>query len=299
MVLLLVGTALIMLSGIACTGGQAGPIPDIDVTVEAITTQDLAPTPTTTPVPTDTPLLKPTHTPELTYTPISTDPPAPTPTPTSIPTSTPTPTPTHTPTPTATPIALRERTFNDRPDDTPDYQIHLIYAVPSDGHDAKLDINGTIAREIAAAQAWFEEQTEGLKLRFDTYEGELDVTFIRLSETDEVISSYGTFALSRIEKSLLSSGFDPNKIYGVYYDGTTTRGCPRGSWPPHFLGNVVVMYLQGSSPACQSYTFATSKDTPGKWGLSLIHETLHTLGIVAECAPNHSGEVTFLTILVI
>ena len=45
----------------------------------------------------------------------------------------------------------------DQPDDRTGKQIHLVYAIPSDGIDRELDVNGTIAGSVASIQTWLAE----------------------------------------------------------------------------------------------------------------------------------------------
>ena len=239
--------------------------PTIAAVVE---TTDSEPTPTTTASP------EPTATPALT----------------STPTATPTPTPTPTPSPTPAPIG--QRSFRDRPDVSSSYQIHVMYVLPSDGVDEKLDTNGAIETSVAAFQRWLEGQTGGRSLRMDTYQGALDITFFRLNQSDSQIRSYGIFVRDEIEDELIAAGFNrANKIYAVYYGGGSDHACGAGPWPPDLPGNVAALYLRGmppGAPACATNRFASSEDTPGYWEFSMIHEILHVMGVVAICAPNHT-----------
>jgi hypothetical protein len=186
----------------------------------------------------------------------------------------------------------------DQPDDRTGKQIHLVYAIPSDGTDNQLDVDGTIAGSVASAQSWLTAQTGGRKLRLDTADGEPDITFFQLSRTEEDIEGEGAFVRDAIEAELDAAGFnDPNKIYAVHYDGTSTHSCGGGAWPPTLPGNVSALYLHGlpTGPIpCDTNSFAGESDPPGYWEYGWIHEILHTLGFVAACAPNEhlNGHVT-------
>jgi hypothetical protein len=188
-----------------------------------------------------------------------------------------------------------QRSTTDRPDDLTGYQIHVMYVLPSDGTDQHLDINGTIATSVAAIQKWFVRQTHGARsLRLDTSKGVLDVTFFRLSASDAQIAGSGPYVRDKIEAALKIAGFDnPNKLYAVYYGGSSTVSCGGGAWPPKLIGTVAALYLRGRPPgarACASNAFARSDDEPGYWEYSIIHEIFHTLGAVAPCAPHHTRE---------
>jgi len=191
------------------------------------------------------------------------------------------------------------RSTADRTDDFAGYQIHVMYVLPSDGIDYNLDTNGAIASSVAATQKWFAAQTRGTRrLRFDTSNGELDISFFRLARTDAAIAGFGAYVRDQIQLEINAAGFNhPEKIYAVYYGGSSTHACGGGAWPPTLTGNVVALYLRGRPPGarpCAGHGLAASGDLPGYWEFSLIHEFFHTLGAVAACAPHHtrSGHVS-------
>jgi hypothetical protein len=189
--------------------------------------------------------------------------------------------------------AASARSTADRTDDLAGYQIHVMYVLPSDGIDYNLDTNGSIASSVAATQKWFAAQTAGTRrLRFDTSNGELDISFFRLARTDAAIAGFGAYVRDQIQRDINAAGFNhPEKIYAVYYGGSSTHACGGGAWPPTLPGNVVALYLRGRPPGawpCASNVLATSGDVPGYWEFSLIHEFFHTLGAVAACAPHHT-----------
>lgn len=68
----------------------------------------------------------------------------------------------------ASPLA---RSTVDRPDDSPEPQIHVLYVLPSDRGDRELDTNGTLESSVAAFQRWLAGQTGGRVLRLDTSGG--------------------------------------------------------------------------------------------------------------------------------
>ena len=188
--------------------------------------------------------------------------------------------------------AAAQRTIVDQPDDSSSPQIHVMYVLPSDGTDEQLDTNGTITTSVGAFKKWFAEQSGGRRLRLDTFQGALDITFFRLSRSDAVISGTGPFVRNHIENELVAAGFDrPNKIYAVYYGGGSTFACGDGAWPPMLPGNVAALYLKGTPPEaipCADNPFASDEDTPGYLEFAMLHEILHTMGFVAICAPNHT-----------
>jgi hypothetical protein len=188
--------------------------------------------------------------------------------------------------------AVLPRVTTDRPDDSAAPQIHVIYALPSDGADRALDENGTLNDSVTSWNAWLANQTGGPNLRLDTSNGMLDTTFVRLPESDAQIEARGAFVRDELEKQLHALGFNqPQKIYAVYYDGRSTISCGGGAWPPVLPGNVAALYLHGL------YNGPVPCDT-NRWGsvggpryleFAMIHEILHTLGFVPTCAPHHTS----------
>ena len=81
------------------------------------------------------------------------------------------------------------RATADRPDDRTGAQVHIVYAVPSDGTDNGLDTDGTLVDSIAVWERWFVDQTGDRLLRLDTYQGNADVTFLRLPFTAQQIAN--------------------------------------------------------------------------------------------------------------
>jgi hypothetical protein len=161
-----------------------------------------------------------------------------------------------------------------------------MYVVPQDGMDRRLDTDGTLAASVGSWQAWLEGQTAGKGLNLDTAGGELDITFVRLPETDAAIAARGAFVRDEVEAQLRALGFnDPWKIYAVYYDGTSSFACGGASWPPVLRGNVAALYRHGT-PHCDQNPFAHPAGPPGYLEFAMLHEILHTLGNVPTCAPH-------------
>ena len=105
----------------------------------------------------------------------------------------------------------------DRPDDIAGLQVHMLYALPSDGVDRAFDTDGSIENSADAFQRWISAQTGGRRLRIDTYQGAVDVTFVRLPHTDAEIAARGSLALETIDPDVVAAGFtSPGKIYAIY-----------------------------------------------------------------------------------
>jgi hypothetical protein len=183
------------------------------------------------------------------------------------------------------------RATSDRPDEVRGPQLHVVYAVPSDGADRALDTSGAIESSVASFQRWLAAETGGATLRQDTFQGSLDVTFVRLPRSDADISARGAFVRDEIERLLRESGHVvANKLYAVYYDGSSTFACGGGAWPPTLPGQVAAMYLRGRPPGaapCETNPLAAPGAPPGYTDYAMLHELLHTLGAVPTCAPHH------------
>jgi hypothetical protein len=128
-------------------------------------------------------------------------------------------------------------------------------------------------------------------MRVDNYLGKIDVTFVRLGLTDAQIAANGIYVRDVLEAELGTRGFNQsNKVYAVYYDGTSTVACGGGAWPPTLVGKVAALYLKGlpnASVPCDANKFTTDVNKPGYREFSMLHEAVHTIGFVATCAPNH------------
>ena len=177
------------------------------------------------------------------------------------------------------------RATADRPDEVRGAQVHAVYAVPSDVADRELDTSGAIENSIASFQRWLAAETGGATLRFDTFQGSLDVTFVRLPRTDAEIAARGAFVRDELEQLLAAAGLgSQQKLYAVYYDGSSTFACGGGAWPPVLPGRLAAEYLR--APGCPG-TLAASGAPPGYTDYAMLHELFHTLGAMPTCAPHH------------
>jgi hypothetical protein len=193
------------------------------------------------------------------------------------------------------------RSTADRRDDVAGPQVHMVYAIPSDGQDRALDTDGTIENSVAGFQEWLSVETGGRTLRVDTMGGAVDVTFVRLSETETEIRAHDPAIVNAIAEELDGRGFNAaDKIYAVYYDGISSRECGGSAWPPHIPGHVAAMYLKGDpdedgngDPTDDDVDCA---DDPAAsyWQYAMLHDVVHAAGFVQPCAPNH-GQRTHVT----
>src|SRR5256885_507384 len=80
------------------------------------------------------------------------------------------------------------RSTVDRPDEVSGPQVHGFYVVPSDLEDRALDTSGVIAASVSNWEVWLQAQTGGRDLRLDLFQGQPDVTFFRMPQTDAQIA---------------------------------------------------------------------------------------------------------------
>ncbi len=195
------------------------------------------------------------------------------------------------------------RSAIDQTDDQSGYQVHIVYVLPSDGTDHAYDTNGAIATSVSSWEDWLCTQTGGQGMKVDTHNGALDVTFVRLNQTDKTVkegsdlpwstsASSNPYVRDDLEKHLRELGFiDPHKLYAVYYDGHSNTSCGGGAWPPNLKGHVAAEYMQGGNPVaapCESNFLASSATNPGYLDFDMLHETMHTLGFVPTCSPHQT-----------
>ena len=201
-----------------------------------------------------------------------------------------------------------ERSYVDLEDIDNGYNIHIIYALPSDGIDKEFDLNSKIGMMVYQINKWFNKQTknrlfpEGQFLKFDKKDnGKLDITFLRLGLTDEVISNKGIQAVNTIQPEIARLGFnDPKKIYFVVYGGSNRDVCASSQLPGHVAKSTVattaaIYYPGKKSGSCSEGEYGFKPEF-NMTASSALHEIFHALGIVPKCAPDHLTFKSFGTI---
>lgn len=185
------------------------------------------------------------------------------------------------------------RATSDRADVRKGKQTHLIYFVPRDRPDQRLDTKGTIGRSFDSIRAWFRAQS-GRQPRADLVRAKSygrtrnvhDVTFVRGSEDAAAYVSLGD-----LSQELKQKGFSKSsKRYLVYAALTFTlvsEGdvCGEGFWPVDEPGgaqgsNYAALYLD-ADPGCGSRDFGTGTASgAGRAEVVALQEWIHTEGLV-------------------
>jgi hypothetical protein len=191
------------------------------------------------------------------------------------------PLPAVTPTPCAT-----ARTAVDRRDDVTNHQVHVIYAVPSDGADLEPDVSRQIAASFDHIRSYLRDRLDGHSFRLDTCEGELDVTFLRLDRPASEYAEMRSGFVQGLELDLARHGFRyGQKLYVVIWGGLAQwarldDGC---GGEAGFHGVAVAFLRSIEGRACRPL----GEDLPiGEPDTGLAHEIVHLLGLPASCGHN-------------
>ena len=188
---------------------------------------------------------------------------------------------------------LLARITSDRPDDFSGPQIHVVYAVASDGEDFELDTSGKILEMLGNIQIFLAERIDQV-FRIDTFEGIPDITFVRLSgwNEDELIdlgvphpSLERAIPVVRPERLRLALDEEIDthreKHYAVFYtfdwglDYITGSAGVKDRLAGTFMSSTELARFDMFPQLQQIYEVTT------------IHEIFHLFGAVASCAPNN------------
>jgi len=205
------------------------------------------------------------------------------------------------PTATPTPVPVGERELRDRTDDfAGKYQLHTVYVLFKNDKDMERDTDGSIANSINLANDWFKDQTGGAALRFDTYHGELDVTFVQFDITaKEALEKYrAQYDLDRKKYNLV--------IEDYYLDYVTSELSDRDFFQK---GKYYIFYLERKHPNLCGYSLisgvagifflGTQNCGYGRLGVDahawntefvMLHEILHGIGFSPPCAPHNISD---------
>jgi hypothetical protein len=167
----------------------------------------------------------------------------------------------------ALPSWALDRATQDRPDDFSGYQIHAVYVVPKGGNDARLDIDNTINTWIQSSQSLLLSQL-GRKFIYDTYKGEVDVTFMQSKYEVRELCYETCQTLQKLEEELEQQTKTPmgNKtILFFMRNQLESAYCGWANRP----GNLAGVFFDASSNCNAAWT--------------ITHELIHTYGIGHTC----------------
>lgn len=178
------------------------------------------------------------------------------------------------------------RTAVDRVDDSTEHQVHVIYAIPSDGYDDELDSNGRIDASFEHIETYLRDRLDGNAARLDTCDGKLDISFLRLDRSSREYAAMRNSFIDGLALDLIGHGFRyGQKLYIVVWGGLA-------QWARLGVGcggeagyrGVAVSFLQTvDGETCRPI----GEELPiGEPDTALAHEVLHVLGFPAECGAN-------------
>jgi hypothetical protein len=187
-----------------------------------------------------------------------------------------------------------EATADRLPDAVASYQVHVVYAIPSDGTDRYFERALPIARDLAAIDSWWRLQDPTRTPRFDLEAfpgcdsafGGLDISFLRLPRTGAAYAAITRGGYEALAGDVAEAFSDRYKKYVVYYDGPLAPGedvCGASSDGPPDRG------------ASFAFTFVDADPTDGFCGtlgssdymsVTAVHELIHNLGAVEPQAPH-------------
>lgn len=177
-------------------------------------------------------------------------------------------------------------------------QMHVVYAIPSDGADAFAAYASPIASDAEAIDAWWRGQDASRSWRFDLYAfpgcttrfGALDISVVRLPQAS---SFYGVDLGTRMQRLTtdMRNRFGPRMKMLVYYDGPVLEPNICGTaWSippdaPNELFGFGYVWLRSQCP--------NDLGTGGFIAVAAAHEMTHNFGpffnpgAPHECAPPH------------
>ena len=177
-------------------------------------------------------------------------------------------------------------------------QIHVVYAIPSDGPDRFNAYASPIASDAAAIDAWWRGQDPSRSWRFDLFAfpgctdpfGMLDISVVRLPQSS---AYYGVDLGTRMQRLTadMRNRFGPRMKMLVYYDGPVPEPDICGTaWtiPPNGPNDQYGFAFVWLGSQC-----AGDVGTGGFAAVVSTHEMTHNFGAFTqpgaphECAPPH------------
>lgn len=161
-----------------------------------------------------------------------------------------------------------DRSTADRPDDIQGHQIHAVYVVPKGGVDHQLDIDGRISGPMQATNSLMQSQLSR-KFVFDTFKGELDITFLQSQYNLKELCFENCNALEKLSEELRKQSnkpFGTKTIVFFIVDKLDDTSCGWANRP----GNLALVH-DLFSRGCSSLEN------------TIAHEVIHTYGIGHTC----------------
>jgi hypothetical protein len=176
------------------------------------------------------------------------------------------------------------------PDAVAAQQVHVVYAIPSDGQDAFAADAPLIVSDLSALDAWWVREDPTRTPRFDLFAfpgcapglQQLDLSSIRLPHD----TAYYAPIEQRVDKLRADLGTtfaNPAKKYLVYYDAPVAVAfdCGQSTIAPDTGGAEAYSFVYLQADGC-------THDLGAGGGVAgyVAHELLHNLGAVPDAAPH-------------
>jgi len=182
------------------------------------------------------------------------------------------------------------------PDAVSAFEIHVVYAFPSDGTDRFSERASAIATDLASMDLWWRGQDPTRTPRFDLAAfpgcpfglGQVDLSSVRLPQSAAAYGAGVQYAL--IRDDLAAAGFaDPDKKYLVYYDGPPV---PSGDGNGVLCGQSDTG-IPGGGPRAYSLVYlggvcGSGLGTGGIATVTATHELIHGLDALVFPGPPHA-----------
>jgi len=171
------------------------------------------------------------------------------------------------------------RSTLDRPDEVSGFQIHLIYVVTKDGVDEQRDLNGQIDTWVNESQTWLQNNS-GHQLIFDSYQGQVDVTFLQSKYTKSELCFDTCDTLYKLADEIRAQ--DPNLAASktLYFNLSEMLHPGYCGWA-HGFGNLSLGFSKGENCNSPYSVSVRGLSSPAK---TLIHELFHTFGVAHVCS---------------
>lgn len=192
---------------------------------------------------------------------------------------------------TPTAFAIPTRSLTDRADEITGPQLHLIYLVAKDMDDRNWDTNGQIKKWVDQSQNWL-ATSAGKKLRYDTINGDLDISFLKSQLTlaqmrtgaDSTI--FNSKLLPYLVKEFIAQS--PQKNYSTspktyVFISSETIDIAYCGFANSNIGGIIWTGANCWNGPQDDSTSPYGMSWPAR---SLIHEAIHVYGVTHVCDSN-------------
>ena len=186
--------------------------------------------------------------------------------------------------PAMTPIANSDvvgRSTVDRPDEVTGFQIHLIYVLLSGSKDDERDVDGSINTWVNDAQNWL-QKTLGRKFKIDTYQGNVDVTFLQSKYRAEDLCAGSCNALKKLADEMRQTDPSISASKTLFFNIGENLEKNTCGWAG--IGSNLALDFYGDSRCNDPRSIAqTGLSDPSK---IFIHEIIHSFGVHHVCSDD-------------